>query len=83
MTVHCHRCGSCNLRPSHFRWVDLAHLALLRSPVRCRYCRTRFYVTLGKISGIRREAEARIRQEHHMEMERLAGPERQNIPGRS
>lgn len=59
MTLHCHRCGSSNLRPAHFRWMDLGFLIALRSPVRCRYCRMRFYVNLFRIGAIRRNAEER------------------------
>lgn len=63
MTVHCHRCGSSNLRPAHFRWMDLGFMMVLRSPVRCRYCRVRFYVSFTRIGVIRREAQARLIRE--------------------
>jgi len=71
MNVHCHRCGTRNLRPAHFRWADLAYLLALQSPVRCRYCRLRFYVSIFKIRKLRREAEERhAREEHGTHVER-------------
>ena len=75
MTVHCHRCGTTNLRPAHFRWGDLAYLLTLRSPVRCRYCRKRFFVSVFSIGTIRREAEARVhREEYEEQRSRAANP---------
>lgn len=65
MTVHCHICGTTNLRPAHFRWKDLPFLLLLRSPVRCRYCRSRFHVSVFGIPQVRRDGEARRAREEH------------------
>jgi hypothetical protein len=66
MTFQCHRCGDRNLRPAHLRWTDLAGLFILRLPVRCRYCRARFYVSVLKIGRIRHEAAAqRAREQRH------------------
>jgi len=80
MTVHCHRCGSDNLRPSHFRWMDVLNRVVLRSPVRCRYCRVRFYVSILNIRGIRRDADQRrARERYSVQIERIAGTERQRI----
>lgn len=81
MTVHCHKCGSCNLRPAHFRLMDLIYLVGLHSPVRCRYCRTRFYVSILKIGTIRRDAEVRRSHERYgSHLERMAGSEHQRVP---
>lgn len=80
MTVHCHRCGSCNLRPAHFRWLDIIFLAVLHSPVRCRYCRLRFYVSILQIGGIRRDAELRrARERYGTHIERMTDSERRRI----
>lgn len=80
VTFHCHRCGDRNLRPAHLRWTDMACLLVLRLPVRCRYCRARFYVSMLKIGRIRREAEAqRAREEHHAHLASRAA-ETQRLP---
>ena len=64
MTVHCHSCGSRNLRPSRLQAVDAFALLTLRYPVRCRDCRRRFLVSIFSIRKVRRDAEARrIRRE--------------------
>lgn len=68
LIAHCHECGSRNLRPSHFQTTDLAYLVLLRSPVRCRSCRKRFYVSIFSIGKIGREAAARRDREEHEEL---------------
>ena len=65
MAVQCSVCGSENVRPSHFRWKDLAYLLVLRSAVRCRYCRTRFYVSIFRILGVRRRARERSASEKY------------------
>lgn len=84
MTVHCHRCGSSNLRPAHFRWMDIVYLAGLNSPVRCRYCRVRFYVSILKIGAIRREAEQRrFREIYAIRTEQMTEAGQQRIPDRS
>ena len=67
MTVYCHACGSRNLRPSRLQLKDLVYLLVLRYPVRCRYCRKRFSVSIFSIGKIRREAEARRNREEHEE----------------
>jgi len=83
MTVHCHRCGATNLRPAHFRWGDLAYLLTLRSPVRCRYCRARFYASIFKIPKLRREAgEQRAREEQAEQMQHAADFHRQRLGDR-
>jgi uncharacterized Zn-finger protein len=51
MALHrskCFSCGSSNLRLAHPRVMlyDMVWLALLRLPVRCRYCRERFYLNI-------------------------------------
>ena len=77
MTVHCHRCGTTNLRPAHFRWGDLAYLLTLRSPVRCRYCRLRFYASVSNVRKIRRQAEERhARGEDDVDVEQAGSFER-------
>lgn len=77
MTVHCHRCGTSNVRLAHFRWKDLAYLLVLRSAVRCRYCRLRFHVSIFKIRAIRREAhERRAREEYGAPVEPIADSKR-------
>ena len=61
--------------------MDLAHLAVLRSAVRCRYCRVRFYVSILKIGGIRRDAELRrARERYGVHLERMARSDQQRIP---
>lgn len=65
MPAYCRICGSDNLRPSHFRIMDVVHLLFLRYPVRCRLCRHRGYVSISRISEVRREARARRRREAH------------------
>jgi len=74
--VHCHVCGSRNLRPSHFQLMDLAYLLILRLPVRCRSCRVRFHVSILKIGKVRRDAEARRdRDQHEERMTQAANPD--------
>ncbi len=64
--------------------MDLVNRVVLRAPVRCRYCRVRFYVSILKIGAIRREAEQRrMRERYGMRIERMAGSERQSIADRS
>ena len=59
MTVHCPTCGSRNVRPSHLQRADWVYLMILRYPVRCRYGRKRFSVSIFKIRKVRRDAHAR------------------------
>lgn len=67
MTAQCHTCGSRNLRPSLLKRKDLIYLFALRSPVRCRQCRERFYVSIFSIRKVRRDAYARrARKESQM-----------------
>jgi len=65
VTVHCHICGTTNVRPSHFQLNDLPFLLVLRFPVRCRYCRLRFHVSVFSILEVRREDKARRACEKH------------------
>jgi DNA-directed RNA polymerase subunit RPC12/RpoP len=44
----CVECGSSKLRLSRYRWSDLARLAQLLYPVRCRDCRHRTFVTVPR-----------------------------------
>jgi hypothetical protein len=44
---------------------DLPFLLVLLSPVRCRYCRLRFHVSLFSIPKVRREDQARRAREEH------------------
>jgi hypothetical protein len=75
MTVYCHTCGSRNLRPSRLQPKDLIYFLTLRYPVRCRYCRKRFSVSIFRIGMIRREADARIhREEYEEHRSRTANP---------
>ncbi len=59
MSAHCPACGSRNLRPSQLQSEDLVYLLTLRYPVRCRYCRERFFVSIFNIRKVRRDADAR------------------------
>lgn len=59
MTANCPACGSRNLRPSQLQRKDLVYLLTLRAPVRCRYCRERFYVSIFSILKVRHDAAAR------------------------
>ena len=59
MAVHCPRCGLRTIRSSQFRLFDLPRLLMLRSPMRCRSCRTRFYITVFERMRLHREAKAR------------------------
>jgi hypothetical protein len=75
MTAYCHACGSRNLRPSRLQLKDLVYLLIFRYPVRCRYCRKRFFVSVFSIGTIRREAEARVhREEYEEQRSRAANP---------
>lgn len=56
MAVRCPRCGLRTIRSSQFRLFDLPRLFLLRSPMRCKSCRTRFYITVFERMRLRREA---------------------------
>ena len=38
---------------------DLVYFLILRHPVRCRYCRKRFYVSIFRVGEVRRDARAR------------------------
>ena len=42
----CPRCKATEFRLSGLRFRDLEHLAVLRYPVRCRYCHQRTYGSL-------------------------------------
>ena len=65
MTAYCRRCGSRNLRPSRLQLKDLIYFLILRHPVRCRYCRKRFYVSIFRIGEVRRDAHVRdVRHEN-------------------
>ena len=67
MTARCHVCGSKNLRPSRVQRKDLIYFLTLRHPARCRYCRERFYVSIFRITEVRRDALARdIRHQDEM-----------------
>jgi len=79
MTAYCHACGSRNLRPSRLQLKDLAYFLILRYPVRCRYCRKRFSVSIFSIGKIRREAEARLHREEYEEQKSRAA----NAAGRT
>jgi len=68
MTVYCHTCGSKNLRPSRLKLKDLVYFLILRYPVRCRYCRKRFSVSIFSIRKVRRDAHA------HLTGKRVDGP---------
>ena len=69
MSVHCHACGSRNLRPSRLQLRDFVFLLTFRFPVRCRYCRDRFYASIFSIRKIWRDARARdIRHENDAPM---------------
>jgi len=73
MIVYCHACGSRNVRPSHLQPKDLVYFLILRYPVRCRYCRKRFSVSIFKIREVRRDAHARdVRHENDESMRQAA-----------
>lgn len=65
MAVRCRMCGSFELRPSHLRLEDLAHLLLLRYPVRCRICRLRDYVFVPLVRGMKLHARPRHKNSSH------------------
>jgi hypothetical protein len=55
--------------------TDLALLVALCTPVRCRDCRRRFYVSIFSIAKIRRDAEARrARREYEENKAQAANP---------
>lgn len=69
MSVHCHVCGSKDLRPSRFQPGDLVYLLTLRHPVRCRDCRRRFCVSILHIRKVKRDARMRrTRRNREMRM---------------
>jgi hypothetical protein len=64
----CFSCGSSNLRLSHFRLMlfDVFGLAVLRLPVRCRYCRERFHLNvLSAMKVFARDHSSRSRINDH------------------
>ena len=71
MTISCQTCGSRNLRPSRLQLKDVAYFLVLRYPVRCRYCRKRFSISIFNIATIRREADARRHREDYEERKSL------------
>ena len=63
MTVHCRRCGSADVRLSHFQAADILQLLILRYPVRCLDCSERGYFYIADLSELRRRAENHRRDE--------------------
>jgi hypothetical protein len=59
MSVHCRRCGSEDVRLSHFQLEDVLFLLLLRYPVRCLDCSERGYYNFSALSGLRRATTGR------------------------
>jgi DNA-directed RNA polymerase subunit RPC12/RpoP len=58
MPYRCRKCGQSTVRISQFRLKDIVRLILLQSPVRCRTCRNRYYVSLSDARSIRNELRA-------------------------
>jgi hypothetical protein len=44
MSLYCHECGSSSLRRAKLRFIDTLRLLTLHYPVRCRECKSRWYV---------------------------------------
>jgi hypothetical protein len=59
MPYRCKKCGHTNLRNSQFRFGDLLQLLLFQLPIRCRFCRKRYYVLIPTALAIRSEFETR------------------------
>jgi hypothetical protein len=57
--MNCHHCNSVKLRNSRFRLEDLIHLLKLQTPVRCRDCKMREYVSFPKALAVARAEKAR------------------------
>lgn len=70
--MRCPYCGTAKFRTSHLRFPDLARLALLQFPVRCKLCRERTYVGLSlalnvlQAERVRRREEAAQRREERL-----------------
>jgi hypothetical protein len=57
--MNCYHCNSDRLRNSRFRLEDLLHLLKLQTPVRCRDCKMREYVSFLKGLEVARAEKAR------------------------
>ena len=45
----CHGCGSTEFRTSHLRGSDFRKLLTLQYPIRCRICKERNFIFVGKV----------------------------------
>lgn len=66
MAIFCRLCGYSNFRTSRFRFqmLDLAHLLLLRLPVRCLNCDERAFTYFKNYLAVRRARKERHRVHH-------------------
>ena len=59
----CPNCWSSEIRSSHFRFVDLAWLVMLKLPLRCEECQQRFHASLFFMAKKNRELKLAKLQE--------------------
>jgi hypothetical protein len=64
--MFCRVCGFSNFRTSRFRFQksDLAHLLLLRFPVRCLNCDERSFTSLKNFLAVRRARKESYCERH-------------------
>ncbi len=61
MSLHCQECGSKQVRQAHVHLSDALHLLALQYPVRCRSCRTRWFVPLRDARQLQQAPDLRRR----------------------
>ena len=69
MSIYCHFCSSTDLRVSRFRLKDVAHLIILRYPMRCWVCRERAYKPILKLFKNRRNEQ--LRNDNALEIKKV------------
>jgi hypothetical protein len=60
MEIHCHDCGSTQIRRSRLRLSDLKKLVLLRYPIRCVACYTRGFAWILDAFSISHKPQNKI-----------------------